>query len=273
MEQVVSKPEINLPFAAPFKLWKAAGLSGLLYVAVIIAAGLFIHQRVEIFATNELFLFLKETSVTKHGTETLLTIARFILWLPVVPVILAALLIPIRIVWIFGKMSLPLALSQSMAGMRTAIVMLYLGSRRLGYVLIPMVAMIFFYFHIVSEGQNAHFINIYLAVCGVLAIPIIWRAAPIIFAVPMAIISQCHPLFALDHGRYILEGKTLVLLLIAILTAIFGIASYQAFYQLPFASAQQIVGVLASLCAAVYCLTGIAIICAQSLTEYQRKIA
>ena len=273
MSQTVSNTEKALNISAPFRLWRRAGFNGMFYAVALIAIGILIRSRVEIFTVNELRDFLGDLKTQPSSISTALMLTRLILWIPIVPIVLAACLVPVRLVWIYGHVTMPDAVSQTIEGLRVACVMVYLAMLRLVYVIVPLAAMFFLYYHMQDQGQSKHFLNMYIAMCAILSIPIIMRGTPIICAVPMAIVSSCPPMFAVQQSQFVIEGKVFALTFIIFLTSLFTAATAQAYLQLPNGSAQQMSAIVGCVIAAAYCLTGLAMICMQSLADYSRRMA
>ncbi len=149
----------------------------------------------------------------------------YALWLPIIPVVLASAFLPVRLAWIHGRVRIGDFFDGFGDAFSRSIYTLKLTIRQLIIASLPFIGIT----ALLNQGDEISADPQLIKFLAVLAVAIfgyiIWQAAAIICAVPIAIVSQCTAYAAATETRHVIRARHRLIifaLLIALSACIFG---------------------------------------------------
>ena len=135
-------------------------------------------------------------------------------WLSTIPVMLTAFTLPVRSLWVQGRVDLVGLLEQTPLSITNTIRCLVLSVRQVFVLLLPGIAMLFLYSNFVTELENRQTYLLYTAGCIAVFLGSAYKALPVLLSVYIMLCAQSAPLDSVlwSSGLFSQKRKHIVLI-------------------------------------------------------------
>lgn len=188
-------------------LLRGQGATGLVFFCLLVAgAGAFLWYLGN-YACETFSAYADRSANNFKASETIIASTRVIVLLPLVPTILVAVFLPLRLAWIHGRVTWAALIDEVGDAFHRALYTLQFTWRQLLLMSIPLIALAIF----VHELELAHqaieiVVFVQIAATG-FGLAILWQAVAALCAAPIAILAQSEPFTAARESGLIVRGS------------------------------------------------------------------
>ncbi|NDC39009.1 MAG: hypothetical protein EBZ48_13320 [Proteobacteria bacterium] len=218
--QSATPPRIDREHDVPLRvLLSGLGVLGPLFFVGLILGGAAILLHLQEYALSVLLPYTEETRADNFK-DTLALVVRSITWLPMLPILLVAVFLPVRLAWVHGRVRCGDLLENTRDAFTRCIHTLQYTWRQILFLLIPLLGIVVLLHELQQANQPQQLlIFMQLAAAGFGAAAL-WQITAVICAAPIAILAQSEPLSASQHAQAAIRGKRRVEILSGLLLLI-----------------------------------------------------
>ena len=194
------------------------GVQGILFSTLLTFGAGWLLVQLQNYMLDVVLRSVNHPGVSARLIEVITTLTCVASWVPLVPVLLVALFLPVRLAWIHGRVPFGKLLAETGESIGFGFTTLHVVWRRLFIALLPLLGIGILVNELLISHQSMQLVQILIGASSVGALFVLWRAAGIVSAAPIAILSHCSPMAAAAECELIMKGaQRLKLLLLMVL--------------------------------------------------------
>jgi hypothetical protein len=197
---------IGRALRAPWVVVRAGGLTLLIYLVGGVVGVSWLSE----YSVNWLLSIIYDSSIELNLDDWWVSIlnilAKALVAVLTVPIYLTIFSLPVRLIAIHGRLPPRELLDLSLISFRLGIKSLFLSISSAFFLVLPLVGMIVFYRAMSGRIESVLFLRIYPLVCGLVSLPILFKATSLISAPIISIVGQLNAFIAVRDCRVILKG-------------------------------------------------------------------
>lgn len=167
----------------------------------------------------------QQTGLTPITVSRIWVLSTIFLWICTLPILLTAVALPLRVLWVRGTLTSPELFTQTLSSIGYSLRAIGLTLRIELYQLIPVFAMAMIYIAFVRTQQQAIVTQLYTLALIAVCISTIWKSLPVLLAPLLAIIGHFDGRDATRYAGLVFRPRELefLLLILVLLGTMLGI--------------------------------------------------
>lgn len=202
------------PWTLPFYILYLGNIWLVAYVALL---GVVTYQALTIadgYLQSALTSPMIQFGVSREAAFRFSVAAHIIVWIFSAPVMITAVALPARILWLHKTLVLEQLAEETFTSLRFSVSGLYLAIRQSIYYLAPALALIVVYFTYVQSHPLASTQQFYLLAAALFGVALLFKLVPVFGSVIVSVCGQDHPVNTIFSAVEVYRGHTIKLFLI-----------------------------------------------------------
>lgn len=187
-------------------LLRALGITGFLCFGVLTFGGIALLRHLANYSLHVLQT-IPQSSERLIEILKLLTLAlQLVVWIPLVPILLIAVFLPLRVAWIHGCVRWSVIIDEAEFAIKSTLFIIQLTWRQVLFLFVPVIGILLLLYQLTLAEQPREILLLFQAAAIGFGGAMLWQAAAPLCAAPIAMLTGCAPLAAVQECAMVIRG-------------------------------------------------------------------